>query len=309
MPRPGQQTIVQKTDIAVSSLVTNGGYLNTEQSNTFIRKLQEQPTILGMVRRVIMNSPKRDVDKIGFGSRILKAAPASGTPLLATDRSSPTTEKITLTTKEMIAEVNIPYDVLEDNIERGGLESTIMDMIIERVAVDLEELLILGDTTSSDTFLAQLNGLIAQCSTNIVNAAGLATTTFSKLLLKNMVNAMAPKYLRNRPALRFFSSVKNENEYRDTLADRETGLGDTMIEGFRPVYAYGIPVVPAALMSETYSILTHPQNIIWGIQRDISVETDKDIRARSLIVVVTLRIDMKYEEEAAVVLAQNITEA
>jgi hypothetical protein len=102
-------------------------------------------------------------------------------------------------------------------------------------------------------------------------------------------------------------SHNNEMDYRDTLADRETGLGDSMVEGFRsPVYGYGVPCIPAALMPEDHCLLTNPLNMIWGVQRDILVETDKDIRARSLVVVVTLRIDFKYEEEDAVVLANSI---
>jgi hypothetical protein len=66
-------------------------------------------------------------------------------------RVKPTVSGVTLTTKEVIAEVQIPYDVLEDNIERGGwtppfrkalggLHQTIIDLIAERAALDLEEL-------------------------------------------------------------------------------------------------------------------------------------------------------------------------
>lgn len=304
--RPSQQSIVDKADIAVSNLVSDGGYLNVEQANRFILKIQKQPTMLNQVRRVTMSAPKRDVDKIGFASRILQPAPTSGQALLASQRSAPTTSKITLETKEMIAEVNIPYDVLEDNIERGGLEGTIMGMIAERVALDLEELLITGDTTSSDAFLAQLNGVVKQCSSHLVDASTLTSSDMSKLLLKEAIKAMPVQYLRNRAAMRYFVSHANETDYRDTLADRETGLGDTLIEGIRPVSAYGVPVVPAALMPETYILLTHPLNLIWGIQRDIMMETDKDIRKRVVIIVVTLRCDFKFEEEDACVLVTNV---
>jgi len=308
MGMPSRRTIVDKADIAVSNLVSTGGYLNPEQSSRFIRKLLDVPTILNQVRRVVMNAPVMNVDKIGFASRIMKAAPAAGTPLLATDRSAPTTSQIVLTTKETIAEVNIPYDVLEDNIERGTLESTIMSMITERVALDLEELLILGDTSSADAYLALLDGLIVQCSSHVVTITGdpAAERAMSKDLCKQMIKALPTKYLRNRSALRYFCSHNNETDYRDTLADRETALGDQLVEGIRPVYAYGVPVVPVALMPEDHMLMTHPQNIIWGIQRDILIETDKDIRARSLIVVVTLRIDSKFEEEDAVVLMTGI---
>jgi hypothetical protein len=306
--RPSSRNIASKADIAVSNLVSTGGYLNPEQSTAFIRRLIDVPTIIQQCRRVIMSAPVRKIDRIGFDNRILKPSPGSAIPLAARDRSAPTTDQITLTTKEFIAEVHIPYDVLEDNIERGGLEGTIMGLITERVALDIEELLILGDTSSSDTYLAMLNGIIARCSSHLVTATSLVDCTFGKLLLREMKTALPTKYLRQLPMLRYFCSHHNEMMYRDQLADRQTGLGDQMIQGFSPVYAYGVPINPVALMPEAYAVFTHPLNFIWGIQRDIMIETDKDIRSRAIIVVVTIRMDFTFEVEDAVVLAQAITQ-
>ena len=42
---------------------------------------------------------------------------------------------------------------------------------------------------------------------------------------------MPSQYLRNKAALSHFVSVNNETEYRDTLADRGTALGDSMTQG------------------------------------------------------------------------------
>jgi hypothetical protein len=88
----------------------------------------------------------------------------------ATDRSKPTTSQITLTTSEVMAEVRIPYEVLEDNIERGGMADTVLALIAERAALDLEELLILGDTASGDAYLALMNGILKRVTTNVVDA-------------------------------------------------------------------------------------------------------------------------------------------
>jgi hypothetical protein len=48
-------------------------------------------------------------------------------------------------------------------------------------------------------------------------------------------------------------------------------------------------------------LFTNPNNMIWGIQRQMSVEVDKIITERVFVIVMTLRIDFKYEEEEAVV--------
>jgi len=298
-----QRDIVEKADIAVSQLITHGGYLNTEQSNRFIRMVQEQVSLLGVVRTIRMNAPKREINKIGFGNRILRPSPGSGVALAADDRAAPTTEKLTLETSEVIAEVQIPYDVLEDNIERGNLEDTIMEMIVERTSVDLEELLILGDTASSDSYLALFDGALKKISSNIVSHSAI----IDRSLFKNGMLAMPNKYLRNRAAMRHFLSPGQEIAYIDTLAERATTLGDTSGESRIKSSPFGVPLEAVALMPDTYGFFTYPQNLIWGIQRQIMIETDRDIRARALVVVLTLRIAFEIEEEEACVKYTNIT--
>lgn len=106
--------------------------------------------------------------------------------------------------------------------------------------------------------------------------------------------------------MRFYVSPDVETEYTDSLADRETALGDSRIVTKSNEVAYGVPVVSTALMPDEQYIFTWPKNLILGIQRQIMMETDRDIRARVLIVVVTLRLDLKFEEEDAVVKATGL---
>jgi hypothetical protein len=297
---PSTKSIIEKADIAVADLVSNGGYLNPIQSDTFIRMVIEQPTLLNEIRVVPMNAPTMEINKIGFATRILRKAPASGTALAANLRSKPTTDKVSLSTKEIIAEVHIPYDVLEDNIERGSLEDTIMALIADRASLDLEELLLQGDTsTVGDDYLAMYDGMLVQAISHQVDLTGIAGVT--KSAFKAGLKAMPNKYLRNRAAMRFYVSPHAEIDFADSLANRETPFGDQKITGWTPNYAFGVPVRPAALMPNTNYLFTYPQNMIMGVQRKIMIETDRDIRARVLIVVLTLRIDIKYEEEDAVV--------
>lgn len=304
------RSIIEKADLAVSDLESGGGYLNPIQASVFIRMLIDQPTIINEVRTVPMNAPKMEINKIGFTSRIMKVAPASGTALAPNDRSKPTTDKVTLETSEVIAEVHIPYDVIEDNIERGNLEDTIMSLLAERCALDLEELIITGDTGSSDTYLAVLDGILAQSTSNIVDYTG-SPAVISKTIFKDGVKAMPNRYLRNRAAMKFYVSPDVDTEYSDSLANRQTPFGDAKIVGNQPNYAYGVPITPAALMPNDKYIFTYPRNIVFGVQRQIMIETDRDIRSRVLIVVLTMRIDLVYEEEEAVVkcigLSPNIT--
>ena len=312
----GNETILQKADWAVGDL-SSGGLLNPDQANTFIRKLLVQPTILKQTRSVVMNSPSMNINKIQFGTRSLHPG-VSGTGLAVGDRSKPTTEQINLNSKEVIAEIRLPYDLIEDNIERGnigmhqdvggvatsgGIKDTIMDLIAERAALDLEELAILGDTASGDPYLALVDGYLKSMTSNVVDNA---SAGISKTMFKTGIQTMPDQYLRNKAAMRHWVSVNNEVDYRDALANRETTLGDQQIQGVAPVFGFGVPVESASLLPAAQGMFTDPLNLLFGIQRKISIETDKDISARVYIIVLTSRVDFQIEEELATVKYLNI---
>jgi HK97 family phage major capsid protein len=295
--------IIEKADLAVSQMISDGGYLNPEQSDSFYRKLIDQPTLISQVRTVPMGQPKMNIDKIGFGSRILRAAPASGTSLKADERARPTFDQVQLDAEEVIAEVHVPYDALEDSIEKENLQDTIMDLIAQRASLDLEELLIKGDTTSNDPYLALFNGALALAGNTV---DGSAYTAIDKTMFKTALQNMPTQYLRNLNTMQFMMSYNNVFEYRDQLADRATGKGDDFYLNRPTVYAFGVPIAPAALMEDTDMLFTFPKNLIFGVQRDIMIETDKDIRSRVLIIVLTMRIALEIEEAEAAVRVSDL---
>lgn len=298
------RNIIEKADLAVSQMISDGGYLNPEQSDNFYQKLIDQPTLLNRVRTVQMGRPKMNIDKIGFGSRILRAAPSSGTALRADERARPTFDQVQLETEEIIAEVHVPYDALEDNIEKENLQDTIMDLIAQRASLDLEELLITGNSGSDDSYLALFDGAI-QLAGNVVDGSGLSA--IDKTLFKTALQNMPTQYLRNLNVMEFMLSHNNVFEYRDQLADRATGKGDDFNLNRPTVYSFGVPIMPAALMPNDEMLFTFPKNLIFGVQRDIMIETDKDIRSRVLIIVLTMRPAINIEEESAAVRVNNIS--
>ena len=101
------ESLLRKADIAIADLQANGGELNPEQGASFIRKLIKQPTLIRQCRVVEMNASSRKINKIGFGTRILRKA-TSRVALTETQRSKPSTEQIELNTKEQVAEVRLP---------------------------------------------------------------------------------------------------------------------------------------------------------------------------------------------------------
>lgn len=313
------QELARRADLVLADLNANGGLLDAEQANQFIDMVMEQPTILRQARVVRMSAPERKINKIGFASRIMKAAPQGSTPyddpatgvnnryLAAADRSKPTTSQIQLQTKEVLAEVRLPYEVLEDNIEGESFESHVMRLIAERAAIDFEEFALFADTLSGDAYLALQDGWLKRMTSHVVNNAnaGVSPDMFQLGML-----AMPQKYLRNLAQMKHIVSVANTIKYRGKVAQRATGYGDTMLTTGSPIFAHGVPVEAAPMLAAqgtgNQGIFTNPQNLIFGIQRQLQVETDKDIRSREIIIVLTARVALQIEEEDATVKYTNI---
>lgn len=304
------ETLIQKADLAVADLTSSGGLLQPAQAQNFMRILIDEAVVLKQATVRPMKSPVELLEKIKFGSRILRNG-SEAVPLPVADRAKPTLGKVTLTTSLFKAEVRLSNEVLEDSIERGELRQTIMQLMAERIALDMDEVLVLGDTASSDTFLASFDGLLKQITTNTFDNAD---AHLNRTTLKNMLKVMPSAFLRNKNMLRFFTSIDAETEYKDSLADRATTLGDANLSEDKPAFYSGVPLSSVPLFPEnvgtsshcTNVVLMDPKNLQVGIWRDIRVETDKLVSEGVVIIVATLRFVGKLAEELATVKATNV---
>lgn len=299
--------LIEKAAMTLADLAT-GGLMNPTQFQTFYRKIIDAPTILREARTVPMPIDSMKIEKIGFGQRVLRPG-IEGQALSEDQLSKPTTSTVTLNAKEVIAEVNITYDTLENNIERDNLRDTIMTMLAERVSLDIEELIINGDTAEAgtDPYLGLLDGVLKKATSHVVDFQEQA---LDRTAFKQAYAAVPPKYLRNPADWRFYTSHVAALEWKDQIAQRQTALGDAAQATSQMPTAYGVPVQGVAMMQPYQGsepdvmlndiILTHPRNILVGISRNIRLEVDKDIRARKFIIVVTMKVDVQFEEEDAV---------
>lgn len=304
------RTLLEKADMALSDLLS-GGDLVAAQAKKFIRLLIKESVILTLASVRPMKSKKQLIEKIRFGSRILRAG-TEATPLSLGDRVKPDLSKVELDAKLFKAEVHLNNEVLEDNIEQGSLRQTVMELMGEAISRDMDEVLVQGDTGSGDSFLAQFNGMLAAATSNIVPGGGNPLDSDD---LKGAIKAMPSEYIRNKKKLRFLTSVDAETDYRDTLSARDTVAGDRFLLEDAPIMYSGIPLLDVPLFpenlgggsNETNAILTDPKNLAVGIWRKITMETDKDISAGVLKIVASLRFDFKYVEETAAVKIEAIT--
>lgn len=303
---------VQRADLALADLTANGGVLDIEHQNTFFRKIIDEPTFIKQTRTVPMSAPEMKIPKIGFGSRVLRPAPggsgaldtgANNRHLLAADRVKPDFSQVTLKTSEVISEIHIHDDLLEDNLEKDQMAETIMTLLAERIALDLEEFVLKADKASGDAFLALQDGVLKLATANVVNAGA---APISVDVFNNMKKAMPTRYRRNLTSLRFLNSMNVESDYRVQVAGRGTNLGDQILTGSGALPVLGVPLQGIALMPEANGLLLDPKNVIVGVQRNIRIERARDIRARSWIIVVTMRLGFAIEEQEALVKLINL---
>lgn len=304
------RSLLQKADLALADLTGGGGILLPAQAKKFIRLLIKQSALMGMATVVPMAAPKQQVSKMKFGARIMRPG-QEATALALVDRAKPDLSVVELDTKLIKAEVHLSDEVLEDNIERGELRQTILEMIAERAALDAEELFLLGDVTSLDPYLALLDGLLVQAKSHIADAGN---APMSKDLLRDLLKTLPSEYLRNKKLMKFLTSIDTDLDYRNTLAERATVGGDSFLTEDTPVLYSGVPVTPIPLFPEnlgqnadqTDILLCDPKNIMVGIWRQIRIEYDRLITEGTLRIVATMRMDVKWADENGVAKAVNV---
>jgi hypothetical protein len=306
------RTLLEKADLSLGDLTTDGGLLERAQANRFIKLLIKKSVLLPLVNTIPMNSPKRLLETIRFAGRVLKPA-SPGVALPLGDRVKPDLTKPELDAKEYKAEVRLNDSVLEDNIERGTLRNTVMQALGDAVSRDVEHVVWNGDTASADPLLATQDGVRKLITSNLhPHGGGVTNATLWNAMLKSMPSEFL---LRNR--LWFLTSINSEIDWRNSVAARQTRAGDASltndrVENHQGVKILSIPEAPENLgggSDETEVVLTDPQNIAVGFQRQIRMETARDISAGELIVVVTLRMAVQLVHEPATVKATGVVVA
>jgi hypothetical protein len=274
----GSRELLEKVVNTTQIGAGNGGIMNAKQANKFIDYVVEQSVLVADARLVRMVEPTQDIDKVNIGSRIMRKASEGVDDGVNVD---PTFSKISMTTVKLRLDWELTTEGLEDNIERDSLEDHVASLMARQTANDLEDLLIHGDTTSTDALLKSLDGWRkrVRADGHVVDAAGanLSRSTFDKGL-----RSLPNKYLQRRNALKWYTSSGLLQDYLWSLmASTLTGdafgstagtaasgapapastLGEAILQGLggsnggvngaTGVRPYGIPLWEVPLLEET----------------------------------------------------------
>jgi hypothetical protein len=240
--------LIAKVDSAVLASVEDlsaGGYLNPMQTNKFLHGIIDQPTIIKNCRTVTIIGEQKKIEKIGFGERIMRPG-VEHTALPESQYAKPQYGKVELWTKETIAETRISYDTLEANIEKGNLRNTIISLLQERIALDLEELVVRGDRDSADPYLAILDGILKKCNKWIIDVTGEEAPRLGQWT--RLIRAIPAKYLRDPNAWRIYTNRLVDLAWKNHIASRNTVAGDRFLLQNTNSMALGYEIQPITMM-------------------------------------------------------------
>jgi hypothetical protein len=311
--------LIQKADMALADLAP-GGLLVTRQAAKFLKIAIKKNVLSSQVRAPTMTNPVEEQPKILWTGRVLQPA-VSGVALAVGQRSKPTFDKMTLTSKLAKGEVHYPREMLEDQVERGTLRNTLSSFMGEKISGDIEDLLIKGDTASTDTWLAYMDGLLKLATSNVLLGGNV---TLAGDHLRDLIQTM-PEEFDDQAGLKFFTNRKARSDYRSSLrapalANGKGGHPDTLGAGvvtgqtasnlgYDDITLQKVPRFPNNLeggANRTNVLLLDPKNAVMGFQRRVTLDSEFRISEQVWAIVVTLRIAIQYEHEPAVAKATQI---
>ena len=296
-----------------------------EVADRYIREMVNRTVIINDARRLPMNSNTRNIDRLTHSGRVM-LFPNEGEP--ATLAGAIGFIQRQLIAGRLIAAEDWSQETIEDNIEGENLENTIVDVMSQLHARDVEELFLYGNDDDSanpafpdaeeagDAFRENLGGTAHDgwllLSDHLIDKQGeqpgLATDMF-----KELMDSIPDKYLDSYPRAewRFYVNGTLERRYREELGERMTALGDRALFENVPVFYQGVPVVPAPslrletrdmvgagdsdLTNVTDLLLVHPMNLVTGFRRDVTMDVERQPRKGMFELTLTARGDANVE--------------
>ncbi|NPV70295.1 MAG: phage major capsid protein [Firmicutes bacterium] len=378
------EELLAKVNAAIKAITVadlGSAVLQPEKQQKFVRAMEAKAVALAECRRLDMKSHTADIDRIGFGSRILQVPPAAG---VAPEDRKPTIGTNQIVAKEFMAVVGVKDSTMEDNIEKADFADSLNELIGNRCGVDLQEVCFQGDTGSGDTFLAQFDGWLKLAGNavsgavtdkvgggnstvavatakgdrqmTVADAANFAADDFVRIgagltreyakiqgvagavltftselkhahyvgeavveitelpdfnlydvedMFDAMLSALPEQYKADPSQLRFWVPWATENAYRDKLRARGTALGDQAQQASAPLAFKGVPIRACASVPAGKALLAHPDNMAYGVYRDVRIEPEREAKLLQTDFVASLRAGANYEEEDGAVVASG----
>lgn len=327
------EKVVATDTIAGSNPVGTGG-LTYAQADRFIDYMWDETVLGSLVRTRRMRAVEEEIDTIAVGARLVRGA----TEAVDTGENvRPTFGKLSITTKKYRLDWELSSESLEDNIEGEQLEDHIARLMATQMGNDLEDIAINGDTDSTEPGIGVDDGFRkrAVAGAHVLDHGG---ATLNRAAFSNALKAMPRKYMKRRNGLRFFTGSNAIQDWLFSHQQVEAGMVNLNAEGaslespvvpegaagFIAGRPFGVPLQEVPLFLEdrlnggalsdangdtTDLWLTFPENLIWGIKRDITVYREFKPKKDTIEYTVYTRQGVQIENLDAFVVLKNVAAA
>jgi HK97 family phage major capsid protein len=308
-PRKENTESMEKSITTGSEL--SGGVLPEDLFDEFFEEVQNQTAVLNRVRTVDLPRDKMAIPKIGVGERLMQKQTEDST---VTEDTSTSTSQVNMDTVKTTIQWSLPQEAVEDTVD--DVPDIVMGQMEQQFAVDAEDLGANGDESLSG-FEAINDGwfTIAADRTSPVyyhDDAGDGTGANQAIdtsMFDGAIRTLDSKYLRTDPV--FLVNTKHIQDYFGQLESRNDGIGVAVLQGDMDVNPFGYDIIGSPVFPKTEALFTAPENLIWGLHRDIEVDVltesdevfDNDLFAKYAI---RARHDYEIEDEDAVVRIEGI---
>jgi len=302
--------------LTTADFASDLGLLQPETEERYHAEILKVPTLLQRVNLIPrMKSPKRQLNRLGYLSRLLKPVATEGA---AVTEVKPTPTTVELDASHSYRGITSPsYEMLEEAIEANmnagmpldeAVLATLLKLGSERVALDWEDLILNSELGGTDPDIDDFDGAFS-LATNDYDHGG---SPVSSDLFHGMLMKLDSKFLQRSKELMFFVSPKTLRYFRAYLRKRGTELGDVMsfqASSDVTLYAEGHELVSTAMVPEalgvgadrTKALLMDPRNLYVGSMRGVQVIVDNRPSTGSIDLVWRLRTGCKFLFPEAVV--------
>lgn len=289
------------------------GVRTPTQAQRFIEKLRAEPTTLMYANVVPMINESRVFNKLDLTGRFIKPS-NEGVRLTDSDKKAPEHSTVTVQTYKYMGEMDISYETVEDNIARNQLIPQLRNLISRKVAEDISDYVMNGDTAATDPELQRMDGFLKLATSNTYDFANNTVT------LALLTNAKKNFPLRYRTQLRKCAFILHPNirdDYINTLTNVDTMLGDQARNTYLNPRPLGHKIQEDSII-DTYlnggdtnskGLFTPLDNMIIGIYRQFNIQLIDDPYREVFTLHVSGRVGCNFLEEEMAVKMNNIQHA
>lgn len=315
--RPRHQMVNAVKAITTSSAPT---IVEAECSDRLIDFVQEESVLVGLMRVIRMNRHELNLNFIDIANGLLRPGGCQTT----CDTGTISGTRKTLRVHEMKAAIPLCDDVLDENIEGAALEDHVLRMVAKQFANELEIWVLMASlglnynsSVVDDATMVLDDNLYEQLQgghvLNGLSASDGRFITFCKV--QQMMQQLPTKYRANRN-LKLFMPDDMIWDWNGLLRNRATPGGDAQFTGeveaqLGRLPFVSVPLIPTDITScsvgsaagnGTFMFLADPDNLVLGIQREMTFERWRNGCEGRTFLIWTIRVDVLIENTDATVL-------